>query len=75
MAKRLTREIALARAAACESAAEHLTLDWTDDPIEKEQAEYVENVLRQMLDFWEEKAGRLAKAQARIESGNYEAGL
>jgi len=62
MGKRLTKEMAMARAAAFESAAEHLLLSWTDDPVEITQGEIISAWLMAQCGRWEAKAERLKSA-------------
>lgn len=50
MPKRMTKEQWAARAEALEEAAGHLELDWTEDPIEREQGDIVTAMLRKMAD-------------------------
>jgi hypothetical protein len=44
--KRLTRERLLARALAYEESADHLELEWTDDPLEREEGDRLALLLR-----------------------------
>jgi hypothetical protein len=56
MSRPLTPAICTARAQAYESCAEHLGLDWTDDPLERAESAYVEKHLRREIERWERAA-------------------
>jgi hypothetical protein len=50
--KKLKSVECFARAEAYEECAEHLTLSWTDDPVEREAGEIVEKALRMRVEKW-----------------------
>lgn len=49
----------LARAEACNSAASHLELDWTDNPMEREQGKVIVRMLRKAEMACQREADRL----------------
>lgn len=55
MAK-LTREICEARAQALEECADHLDLEWTDDPVERQAGAWLGAKLRAEAERWSAKA-------------------
>jgi hypothetical protein len=50
--RKLTREVCLARSEAYREAAEHLLLNWTDDPLEMKEAEKISAKLMRESDRW-----------------------
>lgn len=52
MSKKLKPDECFARAEAYEECAEHLTMDWTDDPVEREAGRLVEKALRIRVEKW-----------------------
>lgn len=52
MNKKLKSEECFARAEAYEECAEHLTLAWTHDPVEREAGRMVEKALRIRVEKW-----------------------
>lgn len=65
MAKALTSEQLFARFQAFDEAAEHLQLDWTDDPLEREQGKIASEQIRLLADRVRAKA---QKALTREET-------
>lgn len=65
--KKIIQEQALARAAAFESAAEHLLLDWTDDPLEVKEGERVSEWLMAQCNKWEARASEIHAARRIAE--------
>lgn len=52
MNRKLTAEECFARAEAYEECADHLALDWTNDPVERQAGERVEAALRILVKKW-----------------------
>lgn len=57
MKRKLTADECFARAEAFEECAEHLTMAWTDNPMERKAGEIVEKSLRIRVKKWR-KLGR-----------------
>lgn len=53
---KLTTAQCTARAEALEECADHLELNWTDDPVEREQGKIVGDQLRAQAKNWRDKA-------------------
>lgn len=67
MAK-LTREVCEARAQALDECAEHLGLEWTDDPVERDAAIWLAAKLRAEADRWSARAANQARVATRCSS-------
>lgn len=63
MAKALTSEQLFARFQAFDEAADHLQLDWTDDPLEREQGKIVSQQIRLLADKARDKAQKALRRE------------
>lgn len=65
MTKPLTAEDYLARAEACQEAAEHLAMEWTNDPRERIAGEYIARKLLQQSIAWQRRVRKELTANYR----------
>lgn len=63
MAKRMTSEDWFARFQAFDEAAEHLQLDWSDDPLEREQGKIASQQIRLLADRARNKAQKALRRE------------
>ena len=67
----LTSRQLFARYQACEEAADHLGMGWTDDEVEFAEAKVVAAQLRRQAQVWHNRAvGVKEREQARMPRGN-----
>lgn len=77
MAKALTSEQLFARFQAFDEAAEHLQLDWSDDPLEREQGLIASQQIRLLADKAKVKAHKAlrreeAAAKQKLQKAGHE---